>query len=133
MGYERCRSSTKCNKNSIIIKKATFKDKTIGMARAIEDGIYYLIVDVLVDPEYQKNGIGKKLIEEIEKEVENKTKKGQKCSINLVSISGKEEFYEKCGFVRSHKIPNFFTDNYDHPIYEGGVQLIDMVYLQRCL
>ncbi|HCR69487.1 MAG TPA: GNAT family N-acetyltransferase, partial [Erysipelotrichaceae bacterium] len=31
------------------------------------------------------------------------------------------------------KIPNFFTDNYDHPIYEGGVQLIDMVYLQRCL
>ena len=40
-------------------------------------------------------------------------------------------FYEKCGFVRFHKIPNFFTDNYDHPIYEGGVQLIDMVYLQR--
>ena len=40
-------------------------------------------------------------------------------------------FYEKCGFVRSHKIPNFFTDNYDHPIYEGGVQLTDMVYLQR--
>ena len=42
-------------------------------------------------------------------------------------------FYEKCGFVRSHNIPNFFMDNYDHPIYESGVQLIDMVYLQRCL
>ena len=42
-------------------------------------------------------------------------------------------FYEKCGFVRSHIIPNFFTDNYDHPIYEGGVQLVDMVYLQRQL
>ena len=42
-------------------------------------------------------------------------------------------FYEKCGFVRSHNIPNFFTDNYDHLIYECGVQLIDMVYLQRCL
>lgn len=40
-------------------------------------------------------------------------------------------FYEKCGFIRSHIIPDFFTDNYDHPIYEGGVQLIDMVYLQR--
>ena len=40
-------------------------------------------------------------------------------------------FYEKCGFVRSHVIPNFFTDHYDHPIYEGGVQLIDMVILQR--
>ena len=42
-------------------------------------------------------------------------------------------FYEKCGFVRSHIIPDFFTDNYDHPIYEGGVQLVDMVYLQRTL
>ncbi len=42
-----------------------------------------------------------------------------------------EVVYERCGFVRSHNVPNFFTDNYDHPIYEGGVQLIDMVYLQR--
>ena len=42
-------------------------------------------------------------------------------------------FYEKCGFVRSHIISNFFTDNYDHLIYEDGVQLVDMVYLQRQL
>ena len=27
----------------------------------------------------------------------------------------------------------FFTDHYDHPIYECGVQLVDMVYLQRAL
>ena len=42
-------------------------------------------------------------------------------------------FYERCGFVRSHVVKNFFTDHYDHPIYEGGVQLVDMVYLQRPL
>ena len=42
-------------------------------------------------------------------------------------------FYEKCGFVRSHSIPNFFTDNYNHPIFECGVQLVDMVYLQKPL
>ena len=42
-------------------------------------------------------------------------------------------FYEKCGFRRSHIIPNFFIDNYDHPIYECGKQLIDMVYLQKKL
>ena len=42
-------------------------------------------------------------------------------------------FYERCGFVRIHSIPNFFTDNYDHPIFECGVQLGDMVYLQRPL
>ncbi len=34
---------------------------------------------------------------------------------------------------RSHKVPNFFADNYDHPIYENGIQLVDMVYLQRRL
>ena len=40
-------------------------------------------------------------------------------------------FYEKCGFIRSHSIKNFFVDNYDHPIYDGGVQLVDMIYLQK--
>ena len=42
-------------------------------------------------------------------------------------------YIRQCGFVRSHIMPNFFTDNYDHPIYEDGVQLVDMVYLQRPL
>lgn len=42
-------------------------------------------------------------------------------------------FYEKCGFVRSHRVKNFFTDNYDHPIWECGRQLIDMIYLRRLL
>ncbi len=40
-------------------------------------------------------------------------------------------FYEKCGFVRHHTIPGFFTDNYDHPIIEAGVLLTDMVVLRR--
>ena len=40
-------------------------------------------------------------------------------------------FYEACGFTRSHVIRNFFPDNYDHPIFEGGVQLVDMVYLKQ--
>lgn len=42
-------------------------------------------------------------------------------------------FYEKCGFRRSHIVKNFFTDHYDHPIYEGGRQLIDMIYLRKPL
>lgn len=42
-------------------------------------------------------------------------------------------FYEKCGFVRSHSVKNFFIDHYDHLIYEGGVQLVDMVYLRKKL
>ena len=40
-------------------------------------------------------------------------------------------FYEKCGFVFSHRIKNFFIDNYDHPIYEDGVLLKDMIYMRK--
>ncbi|MDR2915129.1 MAG: GNAT family N-acetyltransferase [Tannerella sp.] len=42
-------------------------------------------------------------------------------------------FYKRCGFELSHRVKNFFTDNYDHPIFEDGVQLVDMVYLKRNL
>lgn len=40
-------------------------------------------------------------------------------------------FYEKCGFCRHHVVNDFFIDNYDHPIVEEGVQLVDMVYLRK--
>lgn len=42
-------------------------------------------------------------------------------------------FYEKCGFTYSHRLKNFFIDNYDHPIFEGGIQLVDMIYLRKNL
>lgn len=42
-------------------------------------------------------------------------------------------FNEKCGFRYSHRIPNFFTDHYDHPMFECGVQLVDMVYYRKAL
>ena len=42
-------------------------------------------------------------------------------------------FYGSCGFIESHRIKNFFTDNYDHPMFEGDIQLIDMIYLKKIL
>lgn len=42
-------------------------------------------------------------------------------------------FYRSCGFEYSHRIGNFFTDHYDHPMVEEGVLLKDMVYLKRKL
>lgn len=40
-------------------------------------------------------------------------------------------FYQSCGFEVSHRVKNFFTDNYDHPMFEEGVQLVDMICLRR--
>jgi ribosomal protein S18 acetylase RimI-like enzyme len=42
-------------------------------------------------------------------------------------------FYEGCGFKKSHRIKNFFIDNYDLPIFEGDIQLVDMIYLKKDL
>lgn len=42
-------------------------------------------------------------------------------------------FYERCGFQRAHTVKNFFLDHYDHPIFEAGKQLVDMIYLKKSL
>ena len=95
-----------------------------------EDNGILEIKNIAVDPKYHGMGYGKALIDFLA------SKYADEYSILQVGTGDSPltvPFYEKCGFVRSHNIPNFFTDNYDHPIYECGVQLIDMVYLQRCL
>ena len=40
-------------------------------------------------------------------------------------------FYKSCGFTESHRIKNFLTDNYEHPMFEGDIKLVDMVYLKK--
>ena len=88
------------------------------------------IKNIAVSPKFQKQGYGKKLIEFItEKYSENFSVIQAGTGDSPLTIP----FYEKCGFVRSHSVKNFFTDNYDHPIYEGGVQLKDMIYLRKQL
>lgn len=42
-------------------------------------------------------------------------------------------FYERLGFRSYRRVKNFFIDNYDHPMFEAGKQLIDMVYLRITL
>lgn len=39
-------------------------------------------------------------------------------------------FYERCGFVLSHRLENYFLDHYDKPMFEAGIQLKDKVYPQ---
>ena len=88
------------------------------------------IKNIATVSEYQGKGYAKALIDFLVKEY------GGEYSILQVGTGDSPltvPFYEKCGFVRSHSIPNFFTDNYDHPIFECGVQLVDMVYLRRTI
>ena len=88
------------------------------------------IKNLATAPEYQGKGYGKRMIDFLAQRY-----RGQ---YRLLQVGTGDSpltipFYEKCGFVRSHRVPIFFTDNYDHPIFEAGVQLVDMIYLQRTL
>ena len=42
-------------------------------------------------------------------------------------------FYRRCGFSYSHRLKDFFINNYRHPIVEDGVVLTDMIYLKKAL
>lgn len=88
----------KAIRNSTIIKKATCDNEIAGMARAIGDGMSYLLVDVVVSSRYQKQGIGKRLVNSIIDDIKNETMAGEHSTINLISIKGMEKFYESCGF-----------------------------------
>ena len=88
------------------------------------------IKNIATTPKYQGQGYAKALLDFLIEEY------SEQYSILQVGTGDSPltiPFYEKCGFIRSHIVPNFFTNNYDHPIYESGVQLVDMVYLQRRL
>lgn len=86
------------------------------------------IKNIAVEPEYQHNGYGKKLIEFIE---ENYRKLYKTLKVGTGDSPLTIPFYEKCGFKETYRVKNFFTDNYDHPIFECGKQLIDMVYFEK--
>ncbi len=88
------------------------------------------IKNIATAPEHQGKGYGKALIDFVA------AKYAGKYSVLQVGTGDSPltiPFYEKCGFIRSHCIPNFFTEYYDHPIFECGVQLVDMIYLRKSL
>lgn len=88
------------------------------------------IKNIAVEAEFQRMGYGKILIDFISDRYKE--------SYSVLQVGTGDSpltipFYEKCGFTRSHIIKDFFINNYNHPIYECGVQLKDMIYMQKKL
>jgi len=87
--------------NSAHLISAWDDDKPVGVARVISDrGYIYLIVDVIVAPEYQGRGIGRHMVEEIEAWLRQEKEGKSTMMVYLMAAEGKEEFYEKFGFRR---------------------------------
>ena len=90
------------------------------------DGIYE-IKNIAIKPDCQRKGYGKILVDFLFSYYTD-------CKTMLVGTGDSQSilnFYHKCGFTESHRIINFFTDNYDHPMFENEKQLVDMIYLKH--
>ncbi|MDD3972753.1 MAG: GNAT family N-acetyltransferase, partial [Clostridia bacterium] len=101
--------------------------KAVCVVTEEEYGIYE-IKNIVTVPKYQKKGYAKNLISYI---ADYYKESGKQLFVGTGDCPGILKFYEKCGFLKSHVVKNFFTDNYDHPMFEDGIQLVDMVYLKR--
>lgn len=88
----------KALKNSFYTVTVVENNQTVGMGRLIGDGLYYTIVDIVVQPDYQHRGIGSSIIHRIVDYVDRETPEGGRSSIQLIAEKGKESFYEKLGF-----------------------------------
>ena len=87
-------------KNSFI-RCLRIDGKPIALGRVLWDhGYVVYIADIIVKPEYQGNGYGRMVMEEIMNMIKNWLKPGYRFMISLCSAKGKEEFYEKFGFFK---------------------------------
>lgn len=81
-------------KHSYISVFIFHKDLLIGTGRALSDGVYQAaIYDIAVLPEYQKKGIGKIIMDELEKNL---------IGINIILYANPsaESFYKKLGYSK---------------------------------
>ena len=93
-----------------------------------EDERTYELKNIAIYKEFHGQGYGKKLVEYIFEYFKNDS---DTMYVGTGDSPLTIPFYLKCGFIESHRIKNFFIDNYDNPIYECKKQLIDMVYLKK--
>lgn len=87
-------------KNTFILICFRVDGKPVALGRAVSDrGYVVYIADVIVIPEYQGNGLGRKIMETLMEQIKASMKPGYRIMITLMAAQGKEKFYNKFGFV----------------------------------
>ncbi|MFS0782681.1 GNAT family N-acetyltransferase [Bacillus sp. 1P06AnD] len=81
--------------NANLLVTAYHGEKLIGVARALTDFSYCCYLsDLAVDRDYQRRGIGKKLIQFVQQEI------GDECSFLLLSAPSAMDYYPHIGFKK---------------------------------
>ena len=76
------------------VRFALHKERIVACGRTLDDGEFYaMVVDLVVLPEFQGKGIGRKILCELKDESENFI------FTTLISAVGKEPFYRKQGWL----------------------------------
>jgi GNAT superfamily N-acetyltransferase len=91
---------TKLALDNTVFRISVFdNDRIVAMARMIGDlGLNYYIKDVIVRPEYQHKGIGRLMINELLKYIDENGIKDTDIFVELCAMPDKIPFYEKFGF-----------------------------------
>lgn len=81
--------------NSLLTIAAIDEGKLVGLIRVVGDGVSIIYIqDLLVDPQYQKQGIGSQLVKQVLTRYQSVRQK----VLLTIDEPGTRFFYEKCGF-----------------------------------
>lgn len=87
-------------KNSLFFNIARIDGEVVGTTRCVGDGGYhFFLCDVIVKPQFQGQGIGRKLVESFFRFVDDTAEKDETIMLTLVAAKDKEPFYKKFGFI----------------------------------
>lgn len=90
------------------------------------------IMNCSVAPEYRRQRCGTALVWHALDIIRNKG--GRYAEVGTSDASpGPMALYESCGFQVYGVINNHFTDNYPEPVWDNGVQCIDMIRMRADL
>lgn len=80
-------------KNANLTISAWHQEKLVGISRTLTDFTYAAyLADLAVDAKFQKQGIGKRLIEE------TRNRLGKECMVVLLAAPKANDYYPKLGF-----------------------------------
>lgn len=84
------------------------------------------VKNLAVDAARRRRGIGRAMLEHVGLE-----HAGSDIILGTGETPSTLRFYRSCGFVETHRLPDFFTTHYATPIIEEGITLRDMIYLRK--
>lgn len=84
------------------------------------------VKNLAVSEKFRRRGIGRQMLRYVERMSAGKT-----LTLGTGESPSNLKFYAACGYRYSHRVPDFFIDNYPAPIIEEGVLLRDMIYLSK--